>query len=121
VATPRQRGNFWELKAKSFLNKKGLRTVERNYQVRTGEIDLIMMDGATLVFVEVRFREKESHGSGADSVTWAKQQRLIRAARHYLSRHPDQYSLHCRFDVVSIGLRDGRAFFDWIQNAFDLS
>lgn len=121
MATTRERGSHWELAAESFLQKRGLRTIERNYLARVGEIDLIMMDGETLVFAEVRYRENETHGSGADSVTWFKQQRIIRAARSFLCRHPAKSHLPCRFDVISIGSRDGRTLFDWIQNAFDVS
>jgi putative endonuclease len=119
VSTTRQRGSHWELAAESFLRQRGLRTLARNYQARVGEIDLIMMDGDTLVFTEVRFRADETYGSGADTVTRAKQQRIIRAARNYLSRHAAVNDVHCRFDVVSIGIRQGRTLFDWIQNAFD--
>jgi putative endonuclease len=119
VPTTRQRGSHWELKAEAFLKTRGLRTIERNYLARVGEIDLVMMDGATLVFAEVRYRENERHGSGADSVTRVKQQRIIRAARSYLCRNPGRSHLCCRFDVISIGSREGRILFNWIQNAFD--
>lgn len=96
-----------------------MRTVTRNYQARVGEIDLVMMDGDTLVFAEIRFRADETHGSGADTITRAKRDRIVRAARNYLSRHPGAARLHCRFDVVSIGIREGRTLFDWIPDAFD--
>jgi putative endonuclease len=120
LATTRQRGNHWERAAESFLIKRGLRTIRRNYLARVGEIDLIMMDGETLVFAEVRYRENDAHGSGADSVTWYKQQRIIRAARNFLGRNPSRSCLPCRFDVISIGKSEGRTLFDWIQGAFDL-
>jgi putative endonuclease len=96
-----------------------MRTLTRNYQARVGEIDLVMMDGDTLVFTEVRFRADEAYGSGAETVTRAKQQRIVRAARNYLSRHAGNNDMHCRFDVVSIGTREGRMLIDWIRNAFD--
>jgi putative endonuclease len=119
VTTTRQRGSHWELAAESFLRQRGMRILTRNYQARVGEIDLVMMDGDTLVFAEVRFRADETYGSGADSVTRAKQQRIIRAARNYLSRHATANNVHCRFDVISIGTREGRTLINWIQNAFD--
>jgi len=119
VTTTRQRGNQWELAAESFLKKRGLRPLQRNYGVRVGEIDLIMMDGDTLVFAEVRYRADEYHGSGAESVTRVKQQRIIRAARSFLARHRGRSDICCRFDVISIGNSEGRTLFHWIQNAFD--
>lgn len=96
-----------------------MRTLTRNYRARVGEIDLIMMDGDTLVFTEVRYRADETYGSGADTVTRVKQQRIIRAARNYLSRHSGAGERQCRFDVVSIGTREGRTLIRWIRNAFD--
>jgi putative endonuclease len=119
MTTTRQRGSQWEQVAESFLNKRGLKTRERNYQVRLGEIDLIMLDGNTLVFVEVRYREHDRHGSGADSVTWAKQRRIIRVAHRYLQCHPEDSLRPCRFDVISIGAENGRTLLNWIRNAFD--
>lgn len=118
MTTSRQRGNHWELAAETFLKNRGLRTLERNYQARVGEIDLIMMEGNTLVFTEVRYRADDTHGSGADTVTRAKQQRIVRAAGNFLARHSDSCDVPCRFDVVSIGNQEGRTLFRWIRNAF---
>lgn len=119
AANNRRRGNYWEQAAENFLQQRGLRTLTRNYRARVGEIDLVMMDGDTLVFTEVRFRADETHGSGAATVTRAKQRKIIRAARNYLSRHSNTAGTSCRFDVVSIGVREGRTLIDWIRNAFD--
>ena len=69
----RFQGSQWEKLAESFLHKRGLRTLERNYHSRFGEIDLIMMDRQTLVFTEVRYRSDSAFGSGAESVTFTKQ------------------------------------------------
>ena len=119
MATTRQRGSHWEQVAESFLHKHGLKTLERNFQVRCGEIDLVMLDGNTLVFIEVRYRVNDGHGSGADSVTWTKQRRIINAAQLFLQRHPGEAFRSCRFDVVSIGTENGRTLLNWIRNAFD--
>lgn len=121
MATTRQRGSHWEQVAESFLNKRGLKTRERNYQARFGEIDLIMLDGKTLVFAEVRYRKQDNHGSGADSVTWTKQRRIISAARRFLQCHPNDSCRACRFDVISIGTENGRTLLNWIRDAFDAS
>ncbi len=115
----RLQGGQWEKLAESFLHKRGLKTLERNYHSRFGEIDLIMMDGQTLVFTEVRYRRDSVHGSGAESVTFTKQKRITRAAQRFLQHHQHHASLACRFDVISIGNEEGRVLFNWIRNAFD--
>jgi putative endonuclease len=119
MATTRQKGNEWERAAESFLRQKGLKTLDRNFQMRFGEIDLVMLDGNTLVFTEVRFRGNGAYGSGADSVTWSKQSKLISAASRYLQTHARHRDRACRFDVVSIGIKDGRSLINWVRNAFD--
>lgn len=79
------------------LRRAGLRVLARNWRCRHGEIDLVAEEGGTLVFAEVRFRRDERFGGAAESVTTAKQARLIAAARLYLMRRPDA---DCRFDVL---------------------
>lgn len=109
------------MRALAHLERAGLRLVERNYRLaggphrRAGEVDLIMRDrDGTLVFVEVRQRRSTAHGGAAASVSWAKRQRIIRAAQHYLMRLATPPP--CRFDVVAI---DGERL-EWLRAAFDL-
>jgi putative endonuclease len=111
------RGSEAEHAAATFLQQKGLKLLERNHATRHGEIDLIMQDGSTLVFVEVRLRSNTGFGGAAMSITPAKQQRIIRTAEHYLQRNGSHAS---RFDVVLMSRIDGRDI-EWIQNAFDAS
>lgn len=101
--------------AATFLERQGLRIVERNWHVRGGEIDLICDDGGSIVFVEVRLRTSTAFGGAAASITATKRRRLILAARHYLARRPQR---PCRFDAV---LLDGlaEANIEWIRNAFE--
>jgi putative endonuclease len=115
------KGSKWEQLAESFLNGRGLRTLERNFHCRMGEIDLVMLDGQTLVFTEVRYRANDRHGSGAESVTFAKQRRIINTAQNFLRFREHHPSQTCRFDVVSIGNEEGRPLINWIRNAFDAS
>lgn len=113
-------GDAAEDRALAHLQAQGLRLVARNYRLaggprqRAGEIDLILRapDG-TLVFVEVRSRRDAGHGGAAASVGWQKQQRIVRAAQHYLLRLP--VLPPCRFDVVAI---DGEQL-QWLPAAFD--
>ena len=110
----RQTGDDKEALARRFLEQHGLRHVAHNVRCRHGEIDLVMRDAETLIFVEVRYRRSERFGSAAASVDRRKQARLTAAAGFYLQRHPSD--LPCRFDVVSIGIGDQ---VQWIRNAFE--
>ena len=107
-------GQSAEARAESFLQSQGLKLVARNWRCRFGEIDLVMQDGATLVFVEVRLRTRSDFGGAAASVTPAKQKKLLAAARQYLAALKTLPP--CRFDVVALS---GTAPPDWIRNAFD--
>lgn len=109
----RERGQSAEQRACRYLQARGLRLRERNVRSRRGEIDLVMEDGSTLVFVEVRFRGATAHGSPLESVGAVKQRRLIRAAHAYLQRH--RLDRPCRFDVVAIT----GDHLEWVVNAFD--
>jgi putative endonuclease len=102
-----------ERKACRFLESHGLQALQSNYRCRYGELDLIMLDQNTLVIVEVRFRQGHQYGSAAESVTPAKQAKIIAATEHYLQRHGNTRPL--RFDVVALS-GDGRI--DWIKHAF---
>lgn len=112
----RARGDEVERLTEKFLKKKGLKLLERNYLIKGGEIDLVMQDGEFLVFIEVRYRKSQAHGSGAESVTTRKQQRLNRAARHYLQHHFGNHEPSCRFDVISA--HGDPITLEWIKNAF---
>ena len=110
-------GHNAESKACQFLLKKGLKFIERNYRCKSGEIDLIMNDKGTLVFVEVRYRKNSQHGSGAETVTYFKQKKLIRSATHYMLERYKTVDVSCRIDVVSIGANDKNI--EWIKNAIE--
>ena len=107
------RGESAEQQAYSFLINKGLKPVSRNFRCKLGELDLIMSDKQTLVIIEVRFRKTDKYGSAAESVTRAKQSRIIAATHVYLSTQKTDRPI--RFDVVAIS---GNGDIDWIQNAF---
>jgi putative endonuclease len=108
-------GDDKERLACAYLRDSGLRLLERNYRCRRGEIDLVMRDADTLVFVEVRFRASTRFGTPAETVDVHKQRRLAAAAAHYLQHHPT--SLPCRFDVIAVS---GTDRIDWIRNAFNV-
>jgi putative endonuclease len=107
------RGENAELQAQKFLLEKGLKPVCRNFRCKQGELDLIMQDQQTLVIIEVRYRQSDKYGSALESVTHAKQSRIIAATQVYLASN--KISPRLRFDVVAIS---GSGKVQWIQNAF---
>ena len=112
-------GARWEDAALQFLLAAGLRLVERNFTCRFGEIDLVMRDAGSLVFVEVRFRDSARHGSGTLSVGPAKRTKLVRAASIWLQAHPSCAGEACRFDVVGCSGAPQAPVFEWTRAAFD--
>lgn len=113
------RGAAWEALAERFLSSRGLRVLERNFHCRLGEIDLVMRDGATVVFVEVRYRGSAVYGSAAETVGARKRLRIQRAAGIYIGRRPALTEQPCRFDVVGISGTHERPRIDWRRAAFD--
>lgn len=113
------RGRAAEEAALRFLESQGCALVERNYRCRLGEIDLVMREGGSLVFIEVRARESDAFGGAAASIGVAKQRRLAAAARHFLMTHPGAAVLPARFDVVAIAGTGGENSPRWIRAAFD--
>ncbi len=106
-------GKEAEARAARYLQTRGLRLLARNWRCRFGEIDLILREGDTLVFVEVRARGHGGFGSAAESITAAKRERLRRTAAVYLARSGHRGA--CRFDAVLI---DGERL-TWLKGAFD--
>ena len=106
-------GTLWERRALDYLRQQGLRLVQANFRCRGGEIDLVMRDGAMLVFVEVRQRSGADYGGALASIGPAKQRRLLRAAKSYLLRY--RAVPPCRFDVVAV---QGTTI-EWLCNAIE--
>lgn len=109
-----EQGRQWEDAALAHLERHGLVLVEANFRCKLGEIDLILRDGATLVFVEVRQRAAGAPVSAAASIGPAKIRRIIRAAQVYLQRFSRLPP--CRIDVVAIDGDD----IEWITNAIEV-
>ena len=104
--------------AERFLTRRGLLPVCRNYRCRRGEIDLVMHDADTLVFVEVRRRTSRTFGGGLGSIDTRKRARLLAAAEHYLMMHRIGDDHPCRFDVVAIDGPARRTTIEWVSDAF---
>lgn len=117
MATRAELGRSGEAVAEAYLRARRFRIVDRNYRCRAGEIDLVAREGGELVFVEVRSRRGDRAGTGLDSVTQAKQARVVRVARHYLASRGlgDAAS---RFDVVGIDFGVDPPTVEHVRGAF---
>jgi putative endonuclease len=117
-----QQGEDAETACCDYLKSKGLKLVDKNFNSRFGEIDIIMLDKKMLVFVEVRFRKNNQFGGASESITLSKQAKLRRTAELYLQKNSQHKN--ARFDVVSMSKNtqtriDNQVYiFDWIVNAF---
>ena len=111
-------GREAEHAACEFLQTQGLKLLEQNFRVRGGEIDLIMSDGAVVVFVEVRARKHGSFMHPAESINARKRQRLINAGTRYLQRTGGLHTTRARFDVICILGAGAERKLEWIKGAF---
>ncbi|MET1079163.1 MAG: YraN family protein [Pseudomonas sp.] len=106
--------------ARAHLERQGLRLLAQNWHCRQGELDLVMLDGDTVVFVEVRYRQHAAWGGALESVDARKRTKLTAAAQQFLLRQT-RWSAHpCRFDVIAVSPDPHHGpQLNWIQNAFD--
>lgn len=118
VTSKTETGRHAEDTACDYLQSQGLKLIERNYLGPRGEIDLVMREARTTVFIEVRYRRSIRFGNGAESVDWRKQKKLLTTAQHYLQQHPKAARGACRFDVISLTTQGEQHQIDWIPNAF---
>jgi len=103
-----------EKKALAYLLTQGLTLLHQNYYCRFGEIDLIMQDQDTLVFIEVRYRKGSDFGGALASIKQSKQRKIIKTAQHYLTQL--RAEPYCRFDAIA--LNDTELTPLWVKDAF---
>ncbi|WP_457639688.1 YraN family protein [Persephonella sp.] len=107
-------GRLFEDKAVEYLRKKGYRILDRNFKTKYGEIDIIAVDGSTLVFIEVRYRKNSSFGTPEETLDYRKIRKIVNTANRYISiKNMENFDI--RFDVIAVdknGLRH-------IINAFE--
>lgn len=108
-------GHSAENIAADYLNKQGMQIVERNFRSKSGEIDLIALDKATLVFVEVKFRKNADYGQPYEAVTYRKQKKIIQTAQWFLQSNKKYRNKACRFDIISILNTE----ITWLKQAFE--
>lgn len=114
----RAQGAHVEALACEFLLREGLTPVAANANYRGGELDLVMRDGDTLVFVEVRYRRGGGFGGGAASIDANKRRKLVHAAGLFLAAHREHARAPCRFDVIDASGDPETPAFDWLRDAF---
>ncbi|MEE9342422.1 MAG: YraN family protein [Gammaproteobacteria bacterium] len=119
MTSTKQTGDNTEQLARLYLEQKGMIHVESNFSSSRGEIDLIMHDSDTLVFVEVRYRRSDRYGSPAETITRNKQNRIIRCAKFYCQKK--NLDSAARFDVVSLNRVQSKMKIEWIPDAFQVS
>lgn len=113
-------GNAAEALARQHLEQHGLSLIAQNWRCRRGELDLVMLDTDTVVFVEVRYRHHRAWGGAAESVDARKREKLTQAASTFLQQESRWNKHPCRFDVVAINAdKTTQLQLDWIKNAFD--
>ena len=111
-------GRWGEQAVAGWLAQRGYRLLARNWRRREGEIDIIALEGTTLVFIEVKTRRSETFGAPEESVGTRKQRQLTRLAQRYLDENPTLTFDSCRFDVVVVDLGGNRPRFRHYPNAF---
>lgn len=106
----KQIGAAGESAASFFLQQQGLQLITSNFYSRFGEIDLVMYDGDSYIFVEVKKR-KSGINSGVESITYAKQMKLVKTAQFFMMKLGRE--VNCRFDAVIL---DGDDKIEWLKN-----
>lgn len=106
-------GECYEKVAAVYLQKQGYEILQYNFRCRSGEIDIIAMQGGYLVFVEVKYRKNNRMGEPLESVSLQKQKKISRAALYYIQQK-GLVEMPVRFDVVGILGED----IQLVQNAF---
>lgn len=113
----RERGREGEELAVAAALAEGYEILARNWRCHLGELDMVIKKGETVVFAEVKTRKGDNYGEAWESVTQAKQARIVRLARWYAKVHKlEGYSF--RFDVFSVDYKGGRWQYRWFKNAF---
>ncbi len=119
-ATTKNTGDRWESYACNYLVKHGLVLLNKNFHSRQGEVDLVMRDKNTIVFIEVKYRKTANFGGAIAAISYKKQQKIIKTAAFYLQQHGlKEYNTACRFDVIAIEGPQNQNEITWLKNAFE--
>lgn len=115
----KSKGDFYEQLACDYLERAGVKLLQRHFRLGHWEIDLVCQDGSTLVFVEVKYRQHQDYGGASQALSQRQAQRLRKAAQGYLQQHKlKEQKTQCRFDLVAITGLPPKHRIDWLKNAF---
>lgn len=114
-------GEHGEALARQYLKAQGYQILEENFRNKMGEIDLIVRDGQTICFVEVKTRQSLQQGQPYEAVHSQKIRKLSQMATFYLRYKYRSLEIPSRFDVISIlqNKAGGLPDIQHIKNAFD--
>jgi len=110
------KGKQAEKLACDYLKDNGLTLIDKNFNSRFGEIDLIMQHQDATVFIEVRYRKNMDYGGAKASINYTKQQKIRKTALYYMQKLG--HELNARFDVIAITGENKKQNIEWIKNAF---
>ncbi len=117
--TSHARGKITEAYAENYLIGHGLVVIDRNVHCRQGEIDLVMRDDDTFVFVEVKYRKNNHFGSAIEAVSLAKQNKIRHCVAFFFHKaNLNEYNTPCRFDVIALEGNINQPQVTWLKNAF---
>ena len=114
----KRKGLQYESLAKKHLQKQGLTLFLQNYHSRFGEIDLVMLDGNTVCFIEVKYRKSLNFGGAASAISYSKKQKIIKTAQIFMRENQKLANRAMRFDALILQQIDQDISINWIQNAF---
>ena len=115
------KGEIAEDFANSWLQSMKFKILSRNFHSRWGEIDFIGIEDSSICFLEVRYRKSSHYGTPAETVTFSKQQRIIKTAQAYLNKNQKYVNIPARFDVLGLSGDLNKPEIDWRKNAFMMS
>jgi len=114
----KRKGLHYESLAKDHLQKQGLKLLQQNFHSRFGEIDLVMLEGDTVCFIEVKFRKSQDFGGAANAIPYSKKQKIIKTALIFMSENQKLANRAMRFDALILQQIDQDININWIKNAF---
>ena len=118
AALRRAHGQLIEKKVAIWLQEQGCELITQNYAYKTGEVDLIICETNTLVFVEIRSKSNSNFGLAEESVDYRKQKKIRSVAEYFLYKHPKFLQLDIRFDVIAINGTFRHNAITWLKDAF---
>ena len=119
VHSTQDKGQTSEEFALRYLVDNGLQCVAKNYRNRQGEIDLILLEDNTYVFVEVKYRKNNQFGGAISAVTYKKTQKIKQCAKFYLQQEGlNEYNTPCSFDIIALEGDINKPHVTWLKNAF---